>query len=441
MRSDRRHTPAYGLPVRRHQLTKRRRRRIARRQQQQRTINWSGVTSLITAFTAVGALIFTALSLNATRDQVAVAQQGQFTERYSRAIEQLGRQGPDQLQIRLGAIYALERLASDSPRDQPTIVEVLATFIRTSVATANTSLEYPEWRMEVEAEVDDAESKAYTVTYRQNDTSTPTSPGQFGGFCPSNVPRSPSPDVQAALTVLGRRDTTQDNHTVVDLSRTCLRGANLAHANLTNANLSGTDLGAAELTNVNLSDANLSGAFLGCVTTIYPDTVEYCNELMHISGANFSGANLDAAYFGNAHLNDVDFSEASLRSTILVGANTGLYIPGTDLNDTNFPTINFHNADLDGADLRLAEFAKGDFTGAGFLNAKLTGANLPYANLSGAHLVAADLTAADLSRANLTNTDLGKAILNGADLTGAEHNSGTVVLKVETDGYTKGRWW
>jgi hypothetical protein len=97
---------------------------------QRRKINWPGATSLITALTAVGALIFTALSLNATRDQVAVAEQGQYTDRYSRTIEQLGQQGEDQLQVRLGAIYALERLARDSPRDQSTIIEVLAAFIR-----------------------------------------------------------------------------------------------------------------------------------------------------------------------------------------------------------------------------------------------------------------------------------------------------------------------
>jgi hypothetical protein len=37
-------------------------------------VNWSGLTSLITALTAIGALIFTGLSLNSTRDQVAAAQ-------------------------------------------------------------------------------------------------------------------------------------------------------------------------------------------------------------------------------------------------------------------------------------------------------------------------------------------------------------------------------
>jgi hypothetical protein len=114
-----------------------------------RTVNWSAVTSFITALTAIGALIFTGLSLNATRDQVDVARedqrvalQGQFTDRYSRAIDQLGEQGPDRLQIRLGGIYALERLARDSPRDQATIIEVLSTFVRTN--TSRTVIKSPK---------------------------------------------------------------------------------------------------------------------------------------------------------------------------------------------------------------------------------------------------------------------------------------------------------
>jgi len=42
-------------------------------------------------------------------------------------IEQLGSTGLD---VRLGGIYALERIAVDSARDHPTIVEVLSAFVR-----------------------------------------------------------------------------------------------------------------------------------------------------------------------------------------------------------------------------------------------------------------------------------------------------------------------
>ncbi|HEX4702314.1 MAG TPA: hypothetical protein VH352_09335, partial [Pseudonocardiaceae bacterium] len=74
---------------------------------------WSQLATVITAFTALAALAFTALSLRATRDQIGVAEQGQITDRYSHAIDQLGTAGPDRLQVRLGGIYALERLAAD----------------------------------------------------------------------------------------------------------------------------------------------------------------------------------------------------------------------------------------------------------------------------------------------------------------------------------------
>jgi hypothetical protein len=63
--------------------------------------------------------VFTGLSLNAAHHQNEVAAQAQYTDRYIKAVEQVGQQGPDKLQVRLGGIYAIERLTRDSPRDQP----------------------------------------------------------------------------------------------------------------------------------------------------------------------------------------------------------------------------------------------------------------------------------------------------------------------------------
>jgi membrane protein implicated in regulation of membrane protease activity len=56
-----------------------------------------------------------------------LTQQGQITDRYIKAIEQLG---SDKLDVRLGGIYALERIANDSPSDRATITEVLTAFVR-----------------------------------------------------------------------------------------------------------------------------------------------------------------------------------------------------------------------------------------------------------------------------------------------------------------------
>ena len=69
---------------------------------------------------AAGALVYTARNFTLSRE-------GQVTDRYTKAIEQLG---SDKLDVRIGGIYALERVARDSARDHSTVMEVLTAFIR-----------------------------------------------------------------------------------------------------------------------------------------------------------------------------------------------------------------------------------------------------------------------------------------------------------------------
>ena len=83
--------------------------------------------TLAAGVAAAGALAFTALNFALSRRTFELAEQGQVTERYTKAIEQLGSQ---HMAVRIGAIYALERIARDSARDQPTVMEVLSAFIR-----------------------------------------------------------------------------------------------------------------------------------------------------------------------------------------------------------------------------------------------------------------------------------------------------------------------
>jgi hypothetical protein len=69
---------------------------------------------------------------------------GQITDRFTKAIEKLGavETGPDgkpkiNLEVRLGGIYALERIARDSPTDHWTIMEVLSTYVRENSPATN----------------------------------------------------------------------------------------------------------------------------------------------------------------------------------------------------------------------------------------------------------------------------------------------------------------
>jgi hypothetical protein len=89
--------------------------------------DWGKFTSAVTAFTAIAALLFTALSLQQSRQQNQLAQSGQITDRFNAAVTNLGSSTET---IRIGGIFALQRIMQDSPRDQPAVIQVLAALIR-----------------------------------------------------------------------------------------------------------------------------------------------------------------------------------------------------------------------------------------------------------------------------------------------------------------------
>lgn len=128
-------------------------------------------------------------------------------------------------------------------------------------------------------------------------------------------------DIQAALTVIARRDGRKDpENEQLDLSHTNLTGANLCEAylektnlyqanlcgaNLCGANLSGAILTAANLKGANLSSANLKEAILSAAN------LEHAN----LSGANLHRANLYLAKLQGATLDDAILHQANLRES------------------------------------------------------------------------------------------------------------------------------
>ncbi|MBK1988760.1 pentapeptide repeat-containing protein [Sphaerospermopsis aphanizomenoides BCCUSP55] len=129
--------------------------------------------------------------------------------------------------------------------------------------------------------------------------------------------------IQAAITVIARRDANQDpENEQIDLSYTDLRGVNLqganleqtnlyqvnlSQANLSGANLSGAILSAANLSGANLNCANLSGAILSAANL----------SSANLSGANLRRANLYLASLQDAILNDAILDGANLREAKL----------------------------------------------------------------------------------------------------------------------------
>src|SRR5271165_2124086 len=138
---------------------------------------------------------FTLQHLRVAQQNLEVAREGQITDRFSKAIEQLG---SDKLQIRLGGIYALEGIANESAELHWPIMEVLSTYVRVNAP-------------------------------RKPQKSTRAG----AAMVLPDVNIHPAADIQAILTVLGRRDQKNEKGTkMLDLRNTDIEGAELIEADL-----------------------------------------------------------------------------------------------------------------------------------------------------------------------------------------------------------------
>jgi uncharacterized protein YjbI with pentapeptide repeats len=300
------------------------------------------------------------------RQQQELERQGQITERFNKAIDHLG---SDKLDLRLGGIYALERIAKNSDDDRDTIAEILAAFVR------------------------------------QRSPWPPSQPGQHQDDFPFHQQpslRTRATDIQAVLTVLGRGNFTRHGALVLDLAEVDLRKAGLHGAHLEAENLGGTQLQAARLDGAHLEGATLTGA--------------------HLEDSYLGGANLERANLGRAHLDNADLRGARLNRANLRGAR----LQAARLNDARLEEAILSATHLERSDLSGTDLQRAKLSGARLQEAILTGANLARATLRGANLEYADLSDADLQRADLAGAYVQHTDLTGAHLEGAVATADTV---------------
>jgi uncharacterized protein YjbI with pentapeptide repeats len=266
-----------------------------------------------------------------TRERREENRERLLIERFMRAVDQLGHPALD---VRLGGIYSLERLARESPEHHPQIIEILAAYVR----------EHAPWPSR--------------GTGRAGNGARPGA-GTAGGAGHGSEARSrPPTDVQAALTVLGRRALEQDSDAPLFLSYSGLAGATLTGAHLERALLSGSSLDGADLFKA------------------------------HLNAADLEGASLRGAGLLLANLNDTVLWGANLEGARLYGANLeGAALKGANLKEAGLTGANLKDAGLHGAVLRGADLTGANLEGAGLEGANLEGANLQGANLRGAVLL------------------------------------------------------
>ncbi|MFF5100953.1 pentapeptide repeat-containing protein [Streptomyces sp. NPDC000134] len=253
------------------------------------------------------------------REQAELTREGQVTERYVEAIKLLS---ADKLTQRLGGIYSLERIMWDSDKDRSTAVEVLAAFIRDHAAIEKTD-----------------------------------------GLVGPDDQRRPQEDVQAALTVLGRRRIHEEKTDFIDLRHTDLRGAELTDAVF--------------------------------------DHVDFSNCLLQT--AYFHRASLRCAYFSRS-----DLTDAFLGDTRIDGAT----FADSDMTRVSLWKAEGEGVDFTGADMGRVALVRCELPKASFLNASLNEAQVEAANLQGADFRNADLR----TTKGITSSILDLAICNGDTL-------------------------
>lgn len=193
-------------------------------------------------------------------ENLRLVEEGKLTDRFSKAVELLG---DEKLEIRLGGVYALERIALDSQKDHLTVIEVLSAFVRERSS---------------QGEVIDEERKR------------------------------PQEDIQAIMVVIGRRKWIETEKQKINLSYTRLVNCILAGSDFRN-----TTFHNACFNNSNLIGVNLENTFLW--------KADFGNTILN--SANLKGSNLSHVNFDQAMLNGTDLTNTnSLHLDQLIKAAT-----------------------------------------------------------------------------------------------------------------------
>lgn len=382
-----------------------------------------------TVASILGGLFFLA-TLYFTWQNLIVSQEKHKTDLFVKAIEQLG---SEKLEVKLGGIYALERIARDSEKDHWTIMEVLTAYVRANAP----------WPPEEPADAQKKRPWAKNRPGEKPKEKGEPEPGKVETTEQLRIPTLDS-DIQAVLTVIGRRSRTfgKDEAQPLDLTSTDLRKANLRGVHLEGADLQYANLGEADLREAHLEGTKLNHA--------------------HLEGANFTKALMEGAWLWEAHLEGADLRSAHLEKAVLTGAHLkGAYCDEAHLQKAMLYRANmegsyFQNSHLEGAYLKSAHLEGANLRDAHLEGADLGGAYLERVTLQGAHLKGAMLMAhldrADLSNAHLEGAwlrdtrmegvwlggaNLKIARLEGADLSGAKGLTELQIRQAYIDEKTK----
>lgn len=256
------------------------------------------LTATTAALSAVVALPFTLLRTQFNRRQTETAEQSHITDQINKAVENLGAtrvlhdaEGKQftepSLEVRIGALYALERISKHSEEDHVQIMEILCAYIRINApasAAANTR----------------AKTRSRLQSWARD-------------------LKPPREDLRIALEIAGRRKET------FEMLKTGRVPSQAKHRlNLSDTNLQGSDLTALNLDKAVLSRSRLDGATLaktylrGVIARDATMTGVVVNDC-RADGSNLTNVDLRASTvkrtnFWRSKLDNVDLEHAEISS-------------------------------------------------------------------------------------------------------------------------------
>jgi uncharacterized protein YjbI with pentapeptide repeats len=320
--------------------------------ERQNEVRSTAIQAIAGIVLAIGA-VYTARSFRLSRE-------AQLTEGLRSAVSQLHTGNV----AAVGGVVALERLASDSPRDGHAILGLLATYIRMA------------------------------------------SPSSVRPPPPGSTRPKLAATMQEALDAIARTYPRQPQKRTLDLSDSALAGADLRGMFLPDVYLDGCDLASARLAGLIAPNAHLIGANLSSVDAIDA----------RLRGATLNGATLTEAILAGSDLSDAKLRRAKLDKATFISAQ----LSRADFSRATGGRTLLARAGLSSAMLAAAELPGAIMDEADLVEAVLYRAQLPDASMQQANLTGADLRESDLKGADLRKARCAGASFNGADLRGAK---------------------
>lgn len=191
--------------------------------------------TMMQGLAAAVALGGVALGVVTTLRQIRVHREGQFIDRFSKAIEQLS---SDQIGTRMGGVYAMEQIAEVAPHYRGHIAALLASFVR----------QHAPWPPSRPLQEVDLERQRYHGGLRDDVGGAMAALSRRAMIVPGTGIELEKADLRGA-DLAGQ-----------DLSGFCFAGSSLDDAILTGCDLSGTTFAGASLKNADLAGATLTDA-------------------------------------------------------------------------------------------------------------------------------------------------------------------------------------